>query len=161
MANNCDQLYKEAVEELERFGITGAYIYLIDLIPLIEMIWADGQAQGAEVSLLTDYLRKQVSRINDLAGYQALTLDEANAFVKKFLENRPSPELLAMLRSFVAPVRLKSSGPVKRDKLKESLLAACLDIAASSVSEHPSGLQERFTREEKRCFFEILKSLSG
>jgi hypothetical protein len=41
---------------LESYGITDAQIYLIDLIPLIEMIWADGKAQEAEVSLLADYL---------------------------------------------------------------------------------------------------------
>jgi len=41
------------------------------------------------------------------------------------------------------------------------LLAACLDIAASSVTQYPYGLHDRFAPEEKRCFFEILESVSG
>ena len=160
MTKQRDLLYEEAIEELESYGITGAQIYLIDLIPLIEMIWADGKAQGAEISLLADYLKKHVNHINDLAGYQALHLEEAKAFVTKFLKNRPDPQLLATLRSFIAPVRLKSSDPVKCDQIKESLLAACLDIASSSVFEYPNGLRDRVTPQEKRCFFEILQSLS-
>jgi len=160
MTKKRDLLYEEAIEELESYGITGAQIYLIDLIPLIEMIWADGKAQGAEISLLADYLKKHVEHINALAGYQALDLEEAKAFLTKFLKNRPDPQLLAMLRSFITPVRLKSSDPDKCDKLKESMLAACLDIASSSVTEYPYGLHDRFAPEEKHCFFEILQTLS-
>jgi hypothetical protein len=153
-------LYGEAIEKLENYGITGAQVYLIDLIPLIEMIWADGKAQDAEVSLLADYLKNHVEHINDMAGYKALHLDEAKIFATRFLENRPDPQLMATLRSFIAPVRLKSSDQDRSAELKESLLAACLDIASSSVIDYPYGLHERFTPEEKRCFFEILKSLS-
>lgn len=160
MTEKRDLLYEEAIEELKSYGITGPQIYLIDLIPLIEMIWADGKAQDAEISLLADYLKKHVAHINEIAGYNALNLDDSKAFVSKFLQKRPAPQLMATLRSFIAPVRLKSSDPVKCTELKESLLAVCLDIASSSVSEYPYGLNERFTPEEKRCFFEILKSLS-
>jgi len=107
MTKKRELLYDEAVEELERFGITGAQIYLIDLIPLMEMIWADGKAQGAEISLLADYLKKHVDRINNLAGYPALDLEEAKAFVTKFLKTRPDPQLLAALRALIAPVSLQ------------------------------------------------------
>jgi hypothetical protein len=153
-------LYEEAIEELGRFGISGAQVYLIDLIPLIEMIWADGKAQDAEVSILAEYLKKHVKRINSLAGYEALSLDVAKAFVTKFLEKRPDPKLLATLRSFIAPVRLAASDPQIRERLKASLLAACLDIASSSVIDYPYGLHDRFNPDEKNCFFEILESFS-
>ena len=69
MTDKREVLYEEAIEELEHFGISGAQIYLIDLIPLIEMIWADGKAQDAEVSILDDYLKKHVKHINSTAGY--------------------------------------------------------------------------------------------
>ena len=64
---------------------------------------------------------------------------------------------MARCRSFVAPVRL--SGSPEAAALKDSLLAACLDIASSAVTEYPFGKGERFTGAEKRCFFEILESL--
>ena len=161
MSEKHHMLYDDAVAELERFGITGAQIYLIDLIPLIEMIWADGKAQDAEVSILADYLKAHVAHINQQADYKALTMSEAKKFVKKFLKNRPNPQLLATLRSFIAPVRLAGSDAQVREKLKASMLAACLDIASSAVTEYPFGLDERFNKEEKRCFFEILESLSA
>lgn len=154
-------LYDDAIAELEGFGITGAQIYLIDLIPLIEMIWADGKAQDSEVSILADYLKAHVKHINQLAGYEALTPAEAKTFVKRFLKKRPDPQLLTTLRSLIAPVRLAGSDMQVREKLKASMLAACLDIASSSVTEYPFGLNDRFNKDEKRCFFEILKSLSG
>jgi hypothetical protein len=160
MTDKREVLYEEAIEELGRFGINGAQVYLIDLIPLIEMIWADGKAQDAEVSILADYLKKHVKRINALAGYEALSLDAAKAFVTKFLEKRPDPQLLATLRSFIAPVRLAASYPDIRARLKASLLAACLDIASSSVTDYPYGLHDRFNPDEKNCFFEILESFS-
>ena len=80
-------LYDDAIAELERFGITGAQIYLIDLIPLIEMIWADGKAQDAEVSILADYLKAHVKHINQQADYKALSMAEAKKFVKKLKAN--------------------------------------------------------------------------
>jgi len=153
-------LYEEAVEELNRFGISGAQIYLIDLIPLIEMIWADGKAQVTEVSILVDYLKKHVKHINRLAGHRALTLEDAKAFVTIFLKKRPDPELLATLRSFIAPVRLAGSDPEQSENLKKSLLAACLDIGTSSVTAYPFEPNQRFNTAEKRCFFEILESFS-
>ena len=152
--------YEEAIEELNRFGITGAQVYLIDLIPLIEMIWADGKAQNTEISILVDYLKNHVNHINGLAGHQALSLEEAKTFVAAFLKERPDPELLATLRSFIAPVRLAGSDPAQTERIKESLLAACLDIGASSVTEYPFGPNHRFNPDEKRCFFEILETFS-
>ncbi len=161
MSEKQNMLYDDAIAELEGFGITGAQIYLIDLIPLIEMIWADGKAQDSEVSILANYLKAHVKHINQLAGYEALTPAEAKTFVKRFLKKRPDPQLLTTLRSLIAPVRLAGSDMQVREKLKASMLAACLDIASSSVTEYPFGLNDRFNKDEKRCFFEILKSLSG
>lgn len=35
---------EETIEKLRGYGIEGPLIYLIDIIPLIEMLWADGIA---------------------------------------------------------------------------------------------------------------------
>ena len=42
---------------------------------------------------------------------------------------------------------------------RESLLAACLDIASSCVTRYPYDLCERFELAEKRYFFNILESV--
>ena len=150
---------QEALDELKRYGITGSQIYLIDIIPLLEMIWADGKPQDGEVAILEDYLEKHVIHINELANCELLTLEGARSFVLQFLRKRPDTELLKTLRSLVAPVRLSSSDTAENNALRESLLAACLDIVSSSVIEYPYRLGERFNPAEKRCFFEILESL--
>jgi hypothetical protein len=39
---------KEVLDDLTMFGIKAPQIYLIDIIPLVEMTWADGEAQESE-----------------------------------------------------------------------------------------------------------------
>ncbi|CAG0970473.1 hypothetical protein MYXO_01270 [Myxococcaceae bacterium] len=150
-----------ALAVLRRHGITGADVYLIDLIPLIEIIWADGKAQDSELFLFEAFLRRHVDGLNRSVGHRMLTLEDARAFVRRFLHERPSHELLRELRSLVAAVRLASSDDGHNAALRGSLLAACVDIAASAVAAYPYAHGERFDREEKHSFFEILESLGG
>ena len=151
---------KDALNELRKFGITGEQVYLIDLIPLIEIVWADGHAQSGEITILEDFVEKHVDNINKQAGCKVLELDQAKTFVKRFLVKRPSPEVMATLRRFVYPLRLRSADEKENQELKDSLLRACMDIASSSVVEYPYHFQERFCPDEKKCFFSILESLS-
>ena len=150
---------EEALGKLEEFGITGSQVYLIDIIPLIEMIWADGHAQDSEIVILEMYLNSHVAHINEIAGYEAITMDAAMEFVRRFTESRPNPNVMAALRSLVTPLRLSTVDCERNQKLREALLAVCLDIGASAVTHYPYGVRERFNPAEKRCFFEILESL--
>jgi len=151
---------KEAIDKLLRYGIDGSMVYLIDVIPLIEMMWADGSAQDSEVAILEEYLRKHVNHINKIAGHNAISMRDARSFVSRFIHTRPDPELLKELRSLIVPVRLSTSNDALNDALRESLLSACLDIASSAACQYPHTLQERFNPDEKRCFFEILDTLT-
>ena len=148
---------EEALEKLADHGIQGPEIYLIDVIPLIEMIWADGKTQKGELAILENFLAEHVSHINTIAGYEVLTTDMVRAFVSRFLKEKPSPELLQSLRELIPPVRFMCSE--EDGRLRDSILAACMDIAASSVVEYPYGWNERFDPAEKKCFFEILDAL--
>lgn len=150
---------EEAVERLKAHGIRGAQIYLIDIIPLIEMIWADGHVQDSEVAILDSFVKEHVARINKMAGYEVLTMDAAKTFVERFLKERPNSELLKTLRSLIAPIRMTCSDEKLKDVFRDTLLASCLDIASSCVTEYPYKLCDRFNPAEKRCFFEILESL--
>lgn len=159
MTRNYTITRQEALEQLRCYGIEGPQVYLIDFIPLIEMLWADGKEQIGEIVLLSEYINQHVEHLNEMAGHEVITMERARAFVAKFLEERPDPELLRTLRSFIAPVRLSSSDQAANDALRGSLMAACMDIASSCVVHYPFGGHERFTLDEKRCFFEILESL--
>ncbi len=149
----------EAVEELENYGIKGPFLYLIDIIPLIEMIWADGNAQDSEVEIFDKYLEKHVKWVNTQAGFQALTFSNAKAFADGFLKKRPSPDLLKTLRLLLSRIHNASENEEVKNSFKSSLLSACIDIAASSVTEYPYDYGNRFNPAEKKCFFEIVDSL--
>lgn len=151
---------QDALKELKRFGISGNDVYLIDFIPLLEIVWADGEAQPSEVAILEEFVEKHVDNINKQAGCKVVELDQAKAFVNRFLAKRPDPEIMKTLRQFVKPLRLSLGDKKENQQLKESLLCACMDIAASAVTEYPYGLHDRFCQEEKKCFFNILESLS-
>jgi hypothetical protein len=84
---------------------------------------------------------------------------DAEAFVQRFLRERPDPGLLAALRELVAPLRLSSSDAAENDALRRSLLASCLHIAARAPV--PGGGRRRIGEHERQAFFEILDSLEG
>jgi Tfp pilus assembly protein PilN len=150
---------QEALDRLRDFDIQGEAVYLIDLIPLIEMIWSDGQAQASEIGLFKDYLIQHIEKVNQMAGYKMLTLDQAERFISRFLKERPSKQLLETLRSLIPPLRLSSSDSEANENLRSSLLQGCLDIAASSVTHYPYESMERFCSSEKKCWFEIFETL--
>ncbi len=154
-------LRKDAVNELKRFGITGVQVYLIAFIPLIEVMWADGQIQAGEVAVFEDYIERYVDRFNKEAGCQVLSFPEARAFADRFLEKQPSSELMKTLRDLVKPVCFRTENEKENENLKTSLIYACIDIAASCVTDYPYKFQERFNRAEKECLFSILETLSG
>ena len=151
---------RDALNVLRRFGITGEQIYFVDFFPLIEMIWADGQAQAGEIAVLEDYIEKHVKRINALAGCEVLRFQDAKAFADQFIEKRPDPEIMNTLRNLVKPLRLAAADDEENKQLRDSLLCTCMDIASSSVTEYPYDLHGRFSPEEKKCFFSILESLA-
>jgi hypothetical protein len=151
---------QEALDRLRDFGIQGEDVYLIDLIPLVEMIWSDGQAQASEIGIFKDYLIKHVNNVNTIAGYKMLTIEKAERFLQRFLTGRPSEKLLQTLRSLIPPLRLSSSDDEANQALRESVLQGCLDIAASSVTAYPYEAMERFCSDEKKCWFEIFDTLN-
>ena len=152
---------EEIMDQLKPFGISGKNVYFIDYIPLIEMIWADGQPQQGEIDIFYDFLERHVNHLNKMAGYNAFKLEEAVQFVSRMLKERPDPEMLKTLRKLAAQAGLFQQDTEKRAQFEKSLLAICLDIGASSVTKYPYGLHERFNSDEKRCFFEILDTFEN
>lgn len=147
---------EQAIEDLSMFGIKEPYTYLIDIIPLIEMIWADGEAHESELAILDEYLHKRVQQINEMAGYKVMSFEDAQAFAYRFIKHRPQPEFLRRLRALVGPIILSSSDARYGEPLTKLMFEACIDIAANAVRKYPYGLHDRFDSGEKRCFYEII-----
>ncbi len=147
--------FSEAVQKLARFDIKDQQIYLIDLVLLCEMAWADGTIQNAEREELFGYLNAHVDSINRLAGCPVINHRTAREFVGRFLHERPDPHLLAEIRELIPIVRLAGKKQNEADQIRMDILNGCLDIAASAVTKYPYGLAERFTAEEKEYYHKI------
>lgn len=160
MSENNTISRRAALKELRKFGITGEQVYMIDVIPLIEIMWADGHAQLSEISILEAYLEKHVDCVNKQAGCRVLDIHQAKTFVNRFLVNRPCSELMKTLRDFVKPLRLSSADNKENQVLRNSILSTCMDIASIAVVGYPYHFEERFCPDEKKCFFSICESLA-
>jgi hypothetical protein len=152
---------REALERLERMGIRGSDVYLLDTIPLLEMIWADDRVQLEERALLDEFLHAHVKNLNELSHTEVVTLDQARAFVERFLAERPSPELLELLRDLLVRVGDDGHpGQISRAR-RQLILDFCLDIGAACVAEYPHGDHERFCRREKTVFESVFGTLNA
>jgi len=107
--------FQEAIEDLSMFGIKEPYTYLIDIIPLIEMIWADGEAHESELAILDEYLHKRAQQINEMAGYAAIDFQgaQANGLHDRFDsdEKRCFYEIIMTVIDFKWPERMKKKSP--------------------------------------------------
>lgn len=150
----------EAVERLAHHGITGTDVYLLDLLPLIEMMWADGLVQQPEADLLDAFVVEHVAAINALSGAKILSVDDARRFAQRFLRERPDDGLMEELRSLIPSVRFSSSDQAGNDARRQVIIEWCLDIGAACVSEYPYADRDRFKNAEKDRFLAILRALS-
>lgn len=156
--NDPDLNRQEAMEELNRHGINGMHVYLIDVFPLIEMMWADGYVQQIEIAILDQFLSNHVDAINEQAGYTVLEHKDAHAFIAPLIETQPNAQWLREVRLLIPALRFNSQDPEVNREARESLLGVCLDIAAGAVTQYPYELSERINAAEKRCFFDIMNT---
>ena len=63
---------EQAIEDLGMFGIEKPQIYMLHIIPLVEMIWAGGVVQECELGILNDSLRKAGAAFVALAAFGLL-----------------------------------------------------------------------------------------
>ena len=79
-------------ELLDRNNLPPNGVYLLELIPLIEMIWADGKAQDKEVTFLQDFTVKHLANLSKDADGMEVVLDELNARGMMILDSVTSPK---------------------------------------------------------------------
>ena len=145
---------------LEEHGLQPRELYLLPLIPLIELMWADGVIQPAEVSILYDQVTRHLAELHSSAdGEEIVTVSEAEAFLDRFLNEAPDPEKLRELRQL--SLRLMDSGSDRHgvERRKRELFDSCLDIAAAAVTNYPYGKRDRIIAGEKKLLRELFAGL--
>lgn len=152
---------QEIVNILEtEHGLNGGYIYLLELVPLIEMMWADGRNQDGEIRIIYDYALKHLAELSrEAAGEEILTVAEVNEFLERFVHQRPSPELLKTLHQLARSVICEQDGKAAHKQRARTILEQCLDIAAAAVTHYPFGPDERFMVREKALLRELMEEL--
>lgn len=154
---NRQDILNEIVNE---HGLDPLDIYLLPLIPLIEVIWADGRAQQAEVDLLLDFTRRWLELLKeDAGGDTVISAAQARKFLERFLRQRPSTILLERLRELGLDVLAQNSNQGQVIQRSRTILEYCIDIAAATVKTYPYGPRERVMDQEKHLLLEFMHSM--
>lgn len=124
---------ENATQLLGALGFRGLDLYLAELIPAVEMAWADGTIQPNERAMLEAYCHALVERLNQEAGAPFFTLTRARALLDKLLERRLEPA-----ERHAALFALKTwGGPgLRGDELRARMLSWASAVA--SVDGHPA-----------------------
>jgi hypothetical protein len=141
------------------FGLKSIDVQFLDLIPLIEVMWADGKNQDPELNLLYRFTIEHIARLDRSAGIHAVSVADANDFLDRFAHRRPPPELLEQLRNFVFDWDEDRSDQDAVRHRHGTMLDYCMDIAAACVPHYPYGVHDRIIREEKRFLKELIQRL--
>lgn len=151
---------QQALDVLEQeYQIQGADIYLLELIPLVEMIWADGVAQDGEIDVMRQFVLAHQKNLAEAAGFEIVTQADIERFFNRFCQVKPASGMLKAIRELSLSVILSSSDAAANQEKSELLLGYCMDIAAATVLEYPYGLRERIIEQEKKMLLEIIRHL--
>ena len=148
------------LQELTRsFGLQEQDIYLLDLLPLIEMIWADGKVQKEELALLYEFAVNHLGRLSQWSdGVTAVSIADVNRFLDHFLSQRPSQEMLEQIRSLTVATLEGQESDVKTSR-KRDIISYCMDIAAC-VNRFDSNERPTIEESEKRLLIELTLALN-
>lgn len=157
-----DRLCREgALERLSLYGIEGKRVYLMDLIPLIEMIWAGGQLQPEKIDFLDHCIKQHLRHINQMAGYLVLSMADATRFTAPYLASHPNMANLKKIRECIMPVRLGEIRNEYGDTIMRRIMSACLNLLSISLEQFPHDLQNKYCAEERGMYLDILDSFSA
>lgn len=149
---------EDALIRLSLYGIKGKRVYLIDLIPLIEMIRAGGQLQPEKIDYLEHYIKKHLRHINQMAGYLVLSMADATQFTAPYLTAHPNMAHLKKIRECIAPVRFGETRNEYGDLIMGRILSACLNLLSISLAQYPDELHDEHCSGERGMYLDIMES---
>lgn len=111
---------EQAARDLAALGIRGPDLYLAELIPAVEMAWADGEIQPDERAMLECYCESLIEALNRDAGANVFTLRRAFNLLELLLRRRLRPdERYRALRSLAVLAGAGPSGAERRRRMLE------------------------------------------
>lgn len=138
------------------FELKATDFYFLDLIPLIEMIWADGHNQTSELALLYKFTIEHIAALDQHSGIPFATVEDANDFLDRFAHQKPPEQLLEKLHN-LAVHKVSNNPPENR----QTVMGYCMDIAAACTVQYPFGLQERIIESEKDLLNKLFNAFNS
>jgi hypothetical protein len=113
-----------ALAQLASLGFRGRDSYLAELIPVVEMAWADGTIQPDERALLESYCQELTGRLNEQAGANLFSYRRALLLLKSLTQKRLSPaERQMALNALGVLADRNAMGAQMRERMIEWALA--------------------------------------
>lgn len=109
-----------ALAALAKLGFKGRDLYLAELIPAVEMAWADGVIQPNERAMLESYCIELVERLNREAGAPFFSLGHALVLLERLTQRRSTPaERHAALMALGRWGAASATGAARRKRMFE------------------------------------------
>lgn len=122
---------QKALRDLEGLGFKGRDVYLAELIPVVEMAWADGVIQPNERALLEAFCESLTERLNKQAGGSFFSLSQTFLVLERLVARRMTPfERLAALRA----LKTWSGRSVSGEEMRKGMLEWAEAVAAVNGS---------------------------
>jgi len=118
--SNMNSEREKALHDLADLGFRGRDIYLAELIPVVEMAWADGVIAPNERALLEAFCESLTDRLNRQTGAQFFNLARTLLVLERLTQRRLSPvQRLTALRALKEWSGTGSSGEAMRHEMLE------------------------------------------
>ena len=118
---------EKAIHDLADLDFTGRDIYLAELIPVVEMAWADGVIAPNEQALLEAYCEALTDRLNQQGGAQFFRLARTFLVLDRLTQRRLSP---AQRVTALKALKTWSGSGLRGDEMRSGMLDWAEAIAA-------------------------------
>lgn len=153
---------------LTQHGLPPSFIYLAPVLPIVQVMWADGRNQIPERAKLHLIMQAHSQALSDLAeGVEVVSTENLERFHEMFISNQPDMDMLTTLTGVATdllrqhPDNADGQAGLLYDRAQ--LLHACIEIAATCESEmrHSAGhlFSQRIVEEERRFIEKVFALL--
>lgn len=138
---------QQVLDTLGAHGIRGAEVYLLDVVPLVELAWSDGVVQPEERAMILSFIENLMVKLRAEAGFNVVSHAQALAFVDRLTTTRPSRlDFSVWLQCLKAVLGLRADGRARLAAIMEGLQAV------GGVARSPRDARVAWDEDEVVCF---------
>lgn len=159
---------------LSQHNFPSSFLYLAPVLPIVQVMWADGRNQMPERAKLHVILANHRETLSEIAGgVELVSANDIELFDQTFIAQRPDSQILDAFVGLAGDLlasREMTFGSETAQSLfnSDQLFHACLEIAATCPARQDSSLgalfAQRIAQEERRLIeqtFALLASERG